>query len=88
MYNQVLKYELNGVYHFRSYTCLIYLTLIYLILFLNAVYFYVFLFLYNFPSAFFSNEKRNSFYAISYYAEHIYRVKRKLDIKCYSYRIL
>jgi len=46
------------------------------------------LFLYNFPYAFFSNSKRNSFYTISYYAEHIYRLKRKLDVKCYSYRIL
>jgi len=48
----------------------------YLILFLNAVYFLAFLFLYNFPYTFLSNEKRNSFYAISYYAERIYRVKR------------
>jgi len=48
----------------------------YLTLFLNTVYFWAFLFLYNFLYAFFLNEKRNSFYAISYYAEHIYRANK------------
>jgi len=34
------------------------------------------------------SQQTNSFYAISYYVEYIYRVKRKLDVKCYSYRML
>jgi len=42
MYSQVLKYELNEIYHFIE------AMLHYLTLFLNAVYFCAFLFLCNF----------------------------------------
>jgi len=87
MYSQVLKYELNDISFYKSYACLINIFNSFLKrgLFLG-VFIFIQLSLRILPRT--SFEKRNSFYALSYYAEHIYHVKKKLDGKCYSYRIL
>jgi len=77
IYIQVQNYELNDI-HISFYRRYVYLINIFNF-FPTRFIFVRFYFYATFLTHSFQNN--NFFYATSFYAEHIYRVKRKLDVK-------
>jgi len=84
MYSQVLKYELNSIYHLQK-LCMLNMFNFYIFnsFFKRGLFLRVFIFIQLSLRNLFKLKMKFFFYAIFYYAEHIYRVKRKLNVKCF-----